>query len=303
MKKRVLFCLMLASFALTLTACSAVNQDINDHSDSQIISQDKQNDVSDEEASNQSSDVSEEISTQSLDPAAQHWLEKRKEDKETTTLTLDDVNNIISDAKNAAESGKITVGEYIYQWLVSDNGEITPGYVAYDRSDFSKNHIYGGTYSYTAIKNDNDDIYEYILIPFPFRAEYAEIGHVKFDKNYELLEAEILYTPTDPNSEGLTLEMVKEIIDKSKTAAPALGITRTRYMLNEFDKKQAVSYDAGGANTYACYPLKLQDERLYGQVWAMGEKRDEVTEISYFIEDKATHNTIESGTLYKKDVS
>ena len=303
MKKRVLFCLMLASFALTLTACSAVNQDINDHSDSQIISQDKQNDVSDEEASNQSSDVSEEISTQNLDPAKQYWLEKRMEDKETTTLTLDDVNNIISDAKNAAESGKITVGEYIYQWLVSDNGEITPGYVAYDRSDFSKNHIYGGTYSYTAIKNDNDDIYEYILIPFPFRAEYAEIGHVKFDKNYELLEAEILYTPTDPNSEGLTLEMVKEIIDKSKTAAPALGITRTRYMLNEFDKKQAVYYDAGGANTYARYPLKLQDERLYGQVWAMGEKRDEVTEISYFIEDKATHNTIESGTLYKKDVS
>ncbi len=168
---------------------------------------------------------------------------------------------------------------------------------------YSKNHIYGGTYSYTAIKNDNDDIYEYILIPFPFRAEYAEIGHVKFDKNYELLETEILYTPTDPNSEGLTLEMVKEIIDKSKTAAPALGITRTRYMLNEFDKKQTVSYDAGGANTYARYPLKLQDERLYGQVWAMGEKRDEVTEIGYFIEDKATHNTIESGTLYKKDVS
>ena len=133
---------MLTSFALTLTACSAVNQDINDHSDSQIISQDKQYDVSGEDSSYQSSDVSEEISTQNLDPAKQYWLEKRKEDKETTTLTLDDVNNIIADAKNAAESGKITVGEYIYQWLVSDNGEIKAGFVAYDHSDFSGIPIY-----------------------------------------------------------------------------------------------------------------------------------------------------------------
>ena len=91
--------------------------------------------------------------------------------------------------------------------------------------------------------------------------DHAVLNYRKHDNKGNTIEKEILYTPADNDSKGLTFEKAVQIIEESKTAASDSGVSRSRYILDELDKIQLP--ETTGINFVSfVYKLKNEDDGI-----------------------------------------
>lgn len=66
--------------------------------------------------------------------------------------------------------------------------------------------------------------------------DHAILNYRKLDSKNCTIEKKLLFKNSSEISESLTIEKVKQIIEESKTAAHEAGLSRSQYIVDEFNK-------------------------------------------------------------------
>ena len=289
-----------------LCGCSSSTKNNKDSSieESSVITESDDSVISETEESSEQEESSRGLKTSSEIAQENLWKKIIAE----KTFTLEDVKQAAAQAETESEKQGINSAEYMHHWFESQNSRFkyNPFSVPYD--PVAKKTGNGSSYRWYSLNHEDTENEEFVCFKsFVYCGNV--VYHVVLDKNNNVLSQDIVFTPEEPDSDGLTIEEAKEIIKNIVANPPSEVRSVEYYILSEFSKKTApyfVVKQLLGGTRETQFKLNCESDDKKGIIesiaWEFGwdyyNKVPQETPITYQITDASTHEIIEEGILY-----
>lgn len=202
-------------------------------------------------------------------------------------LTLGYVKKVIAESETEAPKAGVTRSRYIIDELRSI--EKTDWSIPEEYWQRPTDEAFLET-SCFLLDGDSDDRLEIVSF-YSVYDEYAVLTYVKPDSESTGMIREVIFDPTDHSSGGLTLEKAMQIIEGSKTAAPQAGVTRSRYILDGFDRLQQPQLGW-------VYTLQSSEPNVRASISADNYTERDRAVVSYIVQDTTDWTDRKTEVLY-----
>ena len=301
MRYQSLFCCGLV-VTLLLCGCSSSTKNNKDSSieESSVITESDDSVISETEESSEQEESSRGLKTSSEIAQENLWKKIIAE----KTFTLEDVKQAAAQAETESEKQGINSAEYMHHWFESQNSRLkyNPFSVPYDPVEKKIGNY--SSYRWYSLNHDDTENEEFVCFKsFVYCGNV--VYHVVLDKNKNVLSQDIVFTPEEPDSDGLTIEEAKEIIKNIVANPPSEVRSVEYYILSEFSKKTAPTFVVEGENHRTFFEMNCGTDKK-GTIecigWTFGweyyNKVPQETPITYRITNASTHEIIDEGILY-----
>jgi len=299
MRYQSLFCCGLVVTLLLCGCSSTKNNKDSSIEESSVITESDNSVISETEESSEQEKSSRGLKTSSEIQRENKWKNRAEED----TFTLEDVKQVVVQSETEAKKQDINRGEYIHNWFISHSSyKYNP--FAVDYNPVLQKIGNASCYDWYSLNNNDSDTYEFVCYQ-SFMNRCSVIYHLVCDKSRNVLSQDIVFTPEEPNSDGLTIEEAKEMIKNIAANPPSDVRSVEYYILSEFSKKTAPTFVVEGQNKRTFFEINCGTDKK-GTIecigWTFGwdyyNKVPQETPITYQITNASTHEIIEEGTLY-----